>query len=470
VRRAGRLLALVALLALAGDAGAERARVVLLVLRGVSFENAARVVSRAVPLVPIDGAVTAAAMGTLFTGAVPARHGMVGNVFREGFAGDERDAFAEVMLAEPLWEAAERQGLRVAVLNLRLPGHRHAGVVATWTQGPEPAGPHDALPPDLARELDRVVGAPPGAADLNGLLSGRLSASAFADQVERWARHRRADVLHVMAHRPWDLLIVDENVVDAMLHPFTGREGGFVERALALAGETVKAVTNALPDGAMLVVASPYGMAPVNEAVSLAAVLDAAGLATGERRIAAYGPVAHVYLAPGVPPGRVETALRAARQPGSEAPLFERVETRGAATSLPLFHPDRAGDIVLLARPGAVLSAEPPPVTPRFPGDHGHAASAPGASGFLAVAAPDRTLRLPARWRDLDVAPTVACLLDIDPPRHADGRAHSLLVGVVCDPARRSGREVSTRAPAGLAIRASSNASRSEWWSTTWWP
>jgi hypothetical protein len=425
------LFALLAVLALPAVAERAETRVVLLVLRGTAFESApASVAGRAAPITPIDGGVTAASMATLFTGASPDRHGLVGNVYREGFAGEERDAFAYRMLAEPLWEAAERQGRRVATLNVRLPGYAHDGVEASWTQRPEAgAGRHDADPPEFGRELDEKVGSPPGPADLAALLGGTLPPDAFADSVERWALHRRSDILHVLRHGAFDLMIVDENVVDAMLHPFTGRDERQVQRALRLADETIAAVMNALPIETVLVVVSPYGMAPVQSAVPLGQILLVAGFAVeGPRaaiRIAAYGPVAHFYLAPGIESASVARALREAR--GKDGtPLLERVERRGAAPTLPLFHTVRGGDVVALARSGTVLAAASTPVAPRFPGDHGHAADSAGARGFFFAYQRGRALSLPKTVRDIDVAPTVASLLGIVSPAASQGRAHSL--------------------------------------------
>jgi hypothetical protein len=195
----------------------------------------------------------------------------------------------------------------------------------------------------------------------------------------------------MLRHGAFDLMIVDENVVDAMLHPFTGRDDRQVQRALRLADETIAAAMNALPIETVLVIVSPYGMAPVRSAVPLGQILLDAGFAVeGPRaavRIAAYGPVAHVYVAPGIGSASVERALREAR--GKDGtPLLERVERRGAAATLPLFHTVRGGDVVALARSGTVLAAASTPVAPRFPGDHGHAADSAGARGFL--------LRLPA--------------------------------------------------------------------------
>jgi hypothetical protein len=284
-------------------------------------------------------------------------------------------------------------------------------------------GSHAATPASFARELDTAVGRPPGAADLPGLLAGKLDAPAFVAQVERWARHRRADVVHVLRRLKFDLLIVDENVVDALLHPFTGRDESHVALAYRLADETLRAVLAALPDDAVLVTVSPYGMAPVRSAVSVRRVLEAGGFALdGTRahlRVAAYGPVAHVYLAPGGDPAPVEALLRAARDGATGEPLFARVERRGATARLPLFHPLRGGDLVVLARPGGVLSAEPEPQSPRFPGDHGHAADSPGARGFVSLHVRGRPRVLPQSMKDVDVAPSVACLLGVDPPRAA---------------------------------------------------
>jgi hypothetical protein len=420
-------LALLVALAEAPQTATTPRRVVLLVVRGTSFEHvpdAARLA--AMPVEPIDGAVTAASLASLFTGARPERHGLVGNVYREGFGATERDAFEHRMLAEPLWEAASRQGLRVATLNLRLPGFRHDGVVAEWVLRPGASGAaHDAAPPAFARDLDREAGPPPVAADLAAFLEGRVSGAVYASQVEAWALHRRAVIRYAVTRLPFDLLVIDENVVDALLHPFLGRDESCVRRAVDLANGTIASVIATLPRDAVLVVVSPYGMAPVSELLPLAGALTAAGYnlkgPLPAIEISAYGPVAHLYLAPGVEPAAVADALRRIR--GHDGmPWLDVVETR-LAPRLPLFHSMRGGDVIALARPGVVLSSGTEGAPPRFSADHGHRSSAPGQRGFLYVHAPGMTRRTPGTLRDIDVAPSVARLLGVLPPAGAQGGA-----------------------------------------------
>jgi hypothetical protein len=369
-----------------------RTRALLVILRGGSWERLQREVAshphgalarlQRRPLPTLDGAVTAAAMGTLVTGAWPERHGLVGNVFRPGFLGDEQSAFEAPLLAEPIWEAVERQGRRAAVVNVRLPGYRHPGVQAS-------------LVPSLR------VPAP----DLAALLEARLGDADFVRQATASAAERRDAVRRLLADSGWDVAIVDENVLDALGHPF-GVASPHTATAWRLADAFLDDVLRALPADTSLVVASPYGMGDVHAAVPLGARIADKGLGASAR-VAAYGPLAHVYLAPGADASAVERAL--------SGPGVARVVPRAAGTGR-LFHAGRGGDLVVHAASGYVLVADAAPARPRFPADHGHA----GDVGFLAWKVAGGTLEATTL---VDVAPTVLALAGLDPPQHAQGRS-----------------------------------------------
>jgi len=65
---------------------------------------------RARSLAPVDPSVTATNLATQLTGVFPARHGILSNRFFR--RGKRVNGFTEPLGAEPLWQAAPRQGLR----------------------------------------------------------------------------------------------------------------------------------------------------------------------------------------------------------------------------------------------------------------------------------------------------------------------------------------------------------------------
>jgi hypothetical protein len=164
-----------------------------------AFERIAREGARAEALVPVFPSTTFPSHVSLATGAPPDVHGVVGNKFLDaelGFFDYGNDA--RFLDAEPLWAAAERQGVPAAVFFwvgsetdwrgvgarhrkapfdarigeaekvaqilawLDLPGPERPGLVMAWWHGADHAG-HDHGPDSDAtreslREQDRILG------------------------------------------------------------------------------------------------------------------------------------------------------------------------------------------------------------------------------------------------------------------------------------------------------------------------
>ena len=348
-----------------------------------AFTRMAQEGAQAKRLIPPFPSNTFPSHVTLATGTHPDRHGILGNRFID----PERGLFdyandASWLEAEPLWAAAERQGVRSAVYFWVGSETDWRGIGASFRKSP-----FDSSIPE-AQKVDQIL--------------------AWLDLPER--------------ERP-RLLMAWWHGVDHAAHRYT-TQSRKVAQALRdqdeqlgrlLAGLDAR---DAWPHTTLLVL-SDHGMTPSERRVVPQTALDEAGIAA---RVLTAGGVALVYLDD---PDRASAAARALAQlPGVEAwPRAEIPESWRAR------HP-RAGDVLAVARPP--LSFHPRGVSlERIAswlgvriGMHGYEPQHADMAGvFLALGrgVPAR-LRLPA-IHAIDVAPTVARLLGIEPPADSEGRA-----------------------------------------------
>ena len=140
--------------------------------------------------------------------------------------------------------------------------------------------------------------------------------------------------------------------------------------------------------------------------------------------------MAHIYVDDATPIDRVRTALEdiegVRAVPGDALP--RRLRT---------FYPGRTGDLVALTEPPRTFQAPSVPV-PDFLlrgdtfGSHGYDPERPDMAGILLAlgrgASPGGDLGTP---HVMDIAPTVAALLGIAPPLHAEGTPVPGLVSAV---------------------------------------
>jgi len=151
--------------------------------------------------------------------------------------------------------------------------------------------------------------------------------------------------------------------------------------------------------------------------------------------------------------GRVVKACRALRDPLTGVPVFEVVMKRGGLKSLRLGDDERSPDVFVSARPGWSMSARmsprvtfivPSTMTPEgrndlrpdareflaagslnetSPGVHGYLARHRQIESIFYASGPDVPRARLGIINVVDIAPTVAALLNISPPRDAQGRA-----------------------------------------------
>jgi predicted AlkP superfamily pyrophosphatase or phosphodiesterase len=350
-----------------------------------AFERIAREGARAEALVPVFPSTTFPSHVSLATGAPPDVHGIVANKFLDATLGVfDYDDDARFLDAEPLWAAAERQGVPAAVFFW-------VGSESDW------------------RGL--------GARHRKAPFSARVGEEEKVAQILAWLdlpEPERPGL--VMAW--WHGADHDghEHGPDADATREALREQDRILGTL-LAGLDAR---NAWGSTTLLVV-SDHGMAAYSETLDVAALLAEAGVRT--RRVIHGMATAQVHLARPEDAARAVSALRAvgvAAWPRAEVPAALRYR-----------HP-RVGDVLALAEPPLALQPRSASgarfgwlarLLGRTFGAHGYdPARHPDMHGiFLATGrGVPKGVRLP-RVRALDVAPTAAALLGMEPPAQSEG-------------------------------------------------
>jgi predicted AlkP superfamily pyrophosphatase or phosphodiesterase len=341
---------------------------------------------RVVPVFPTNSLPNQAAIAT---GLPPAASGIVNNRFwdrrqRRTFEG-EPDEFEAMLLAEPIWITAERQGVPTAVLNWGGAEIDYDGVVPSHQSG----------------------------------LNEKASDEQRIDQVVRW-------LADTSAGGPRLILAYLDGLDDVSHKQGPDAEATLrtAERYDALVGRVLEAMLRHRGQhSATLFVLGDHGMAHVTRCVYLKAFLARRGIAA---RPFATGGSANVYLPPGEDAREVKQLL------AGDTQLFAAYLPEELASRYGYYSPDRGGDLVLIGRPGTYLrdreGQDNPVGRARLPGMHGFPPEEP--SMMTALLAWGRGVPAGTRWEQvslLDLYPTVCSLLDVDP---AGGFAGRVLPGI----------------------------------------
>jgi arylsulfatase A-like enzyme len=356
--------------------------------------------ARAARLVPPFPSNTFPSHVSLATGTHPDRHGIVNNSFRDPARGRfDYSNDASWIDAEPLWVAAERQGVRSAVFFW-------VGSETDWRgRGPSHrVAPFDASVGE-AEKVDRLL--------------------AWLDLPEA----ERPRLLMAWWHGP-----------DAPGHRY-GPDSAEVDRQLAAQDAQLARLLAGLDDRGLwetttLLLVSDHGMTPAGRVLDARQALADAGVAAD---VETGGGVAFVYL-------RAADALGAARRALAALPGVAVYAPGEAPARLRAGFGPRGGDLLLLAQPPGRFARAGDGVLARLvqrwiaplasgaPGGHGYDPEhADMGAAFLALG---RGVPAGARLGDVhavDVAPSVAALLGIEPPRDSEGRA---LLGRFAEAAR----------------------------------
>jgi arylsulfatase A-like enzyme len=382
----------------AAPAPAPAPTVILLSLDGVrydyldrdelpAFARIAREGLRADALEPVFPSSTFPNHVSLATCAPADRHGIVANAFQDRTRGGfDYSNDASWIEAEPLWVAAERQGVRAATYFWVGSETPWRGRAATYRMAP-----FDATVPEAAK-VDQIL----AWLDLPPAERPRLVLSWW---------HGADDAGH--DHGP------DADETRAELR---GQDAAL---ARLLAGLDARGAWGRTT----LLVVSDHGMIEASQAVDPMGTLAEHGI---RGRLVNGGAFAHVFLEG---PGRAAeaAALLDARE-GLDAWVAADVPERFRYR-----HPTRIGDVFVLATPPYRIGGSASSLRDlqfalgrlagRRQGLHGYdPAAVPEMAGiFLALGRGVPAGARPGRVRALDVAPTAARLLGIAPPADCEG-------------------------------------------------
>jgi predicted AlkP superfamily pyrophosphatase or phosphodiesterase len=247
-----------------------------------------------------------------------------------------------------------------------------------------------------------------------------------------------------------------------------------VEWAYQQIDKTLKELMDAAPPETNFIVVSDHGMVPTHTAIMINNFLAESGFKVdpedqAEVRAQADGASAHIYVnlvgrqKGGIIPrekldhyvDRIVSACRSLRDPRTNDPIFHVVLKRSELDQLRLNDAERAGDVFVSARPGWSLSPRVLPEVPVFVsttfrpdtrkrvagnkqteeflltgganetglGVHGHISAHREIQAIFFAFGPNVPARLTGPVNGVDLAPTVASLLGIEPPRDAQGKS-----------------------------------------------
>lgn len=397
-RRGGAALALGFALAMLAAAAAAKPTLILVSMDGVrhdypdreplaAFARMARQGARAEALMPAFPSITFPAHTTLATGAHPDRHGIVNNAFTTAAGADFRyGSGAEALAAEPLWAAAERQGVRAATFFWPLSETDFRGAAPSHRRAP---------------------------------FDEELPERAKVEQILAW-------LALPDAQRP-GLVMTWWHGADGAGHR-TGPDSDETRAAMREQdAELARLIAGIDARGAWgdvtLIVVSDHGMLAPDDAIDANDLLARAGVAGRAQNASAIALV------------RLDAPAEAAQAAGKLAALAApraRVFARGALPPALRFAHPNAGDVVLLAEPGFAFTdawsqfdflRRASALWGGAVGVHGYAPEeSPEMRGiFFALGrgvAPGTRL---GAVRALDVAATAARLLGIAPPAQNEG-------------------------------------------------
>ena len=344
-----------------------------------ALDRMAREGARARRLTPVFPASTFPNHVSLATGAFVERHGIVANSFRDrsGRRFHYSDD-ASWIQAEPLWAAAERQEVRAATFFWVGSETDWRGVGATHRRAP-----FDEKVPD-SEKVDQIL----AWLDLPVPERPRLIMSWWhgCDHVG----HRRGPEHAEVAAQ----LVRQDALLGLLLDGLDARR--------------VWAHTT-------LFVVSDHGMTPVGESVDAAGPLEREAI---EAEFVFAGGAAFIFLER---PEQSEAALRAL----NAVDALRAYPSDRLPDGLAAYFPERSGDVVVITDPPHTVYRPRgwARLRPASRGGHGYHPDHPDMGAiFFALGrgvAPD--LELDA-VRAVDLSPTVAGLLGIDPPADAQGR------------------------------------------------
>jgi predicted AlkP superfamily pyrophosphatase or phosphodiesterase len=359
------------------------------------------------------------AHATIATGVLPAKHGIHANtVWTETGSSRDWHWYAKALKTKTLWTAAREKGLKVAITYWPTTvGARADWVLGEiWDPDNKETGKRLAMAASqgMMTELLFAIGIPQ-----DKIATDRTSVDNFVSRAAAYVFQR---------HKP-NLQFVHLLNVDEAQHKH-GPDAPEVGEAVRLQDENIARIRKAIADSGVgdktaLLIVGDHGFTSITRNCSPNAILRDAGLlqeeggkvASWRAIIRSSGGSASVYVKDEADLAKVREVLLAGASVSGESQytLIERAQLDRLG-----YNPDAA--FALEPADGVAFTERIGPSTPTVKGNHGQLPTRPGlATGFIAEGAGIRAGAEIPRMRLVDIAPTVAAMLDLD-LEDVDGR------------------------------------------------
>jgi predicted AlkP superfamily pyrophosphatase or phosphodiesterase len=352
------------------------------------------------------------AHATIVTGVLPAKHGIHANTLWTE-QGSSRDWYwyAKALKAKTLWQAAQEKGLKVAITYWPTTVGAKADLVLGEIWDPENKETVKRLAsgatPGLLAELMFAIGIPQ-----DRIATDRTAVDTFVSRA----------AAHVFRKYKPNLQLVHLLNCDEVQHK-SGPGAPEVAEAVRQQDENIGRIRQAIAesgvaDRTVLLIVGDHGFTTITRNFSPNAVLRDAGFIQEEDGkikswraiIRSSGGSAGLYVKDPDDTRRVIEALMAASKVDGK-PIFTLIG-RGALDRLG-YNPDAV--LALDPADGWAFTERLGPSTPTVSGNHGQLPSRPGLeTGFIAEGCGVRAGATIERMRLVDIAPTVAAMLDLE--------------------------------------------------------
>lgn len=332
-------------------------------------------------------------------------------------------------------------------------------------------------PNGFLEKLQSNCGLWPGEPENRKQTTGLVSEKIWFEQLDRLAKYSKDLILTAMKEDDWDLLFGYFSTLDDVQHRYTltnprqidyiadnGNRpkiyADYIETRVQMIDSYLLEIINAAPMGTNFVIFSDHGMIPIHTTVLLNNYFEQNGFSYSnqELTLCSSGNSAHIYINKEKIKtsdyesylNRLTESLKSLKDTITDEPIFELVANKQEQEKYDLYHPDYSGDLFVSCKAGYTISnryqkgvnfllqnsfdpamfENENQATKNFllsgtmnetgRGVHGCLSSLrEGQSIFYAIG-PDIPKKEIKKMYSLQIAPTVANLLGIQPPKNAE--------------------------------------------------
>ncbi|MDD5151093.1 MAG: alkaline phosphatase family protein [Flavobacterium sp.] len=332
-------------------------------------------------------------------------------------------------------------------------------------------------PNGFLEKLQSVCGLWPGEPENRKQTSGLITEQIWLEQLDKLSKYSKNLILAGMKEKEWDLLFGYFSTLDDVQHRYTltnprqidyKADNGnrpkiyaeIIEKRFQKIDAYLLEIINALPKETNLIIFSDHGMIPIHSTLLLNNYFEAAGFNDSKQNITATssGNSAHIYINKEKIKtldfksylNRLTDALKSLKDNKTGEPIFELVANQQQQKEYGLYNAEYSGDLFVSCKPGYSISDKFLPevnflvqnsfdpkmfenenqATKNFllngtmnetgRGVHGCIATLREGQPIFYAIGPDVPKKEIINMYSLQIAPTVAKLLGIQPPMNAE--------------------------------------------------